>query len=104
MGHQTARRMLPGQQGDEVEAEQLARYVMDERIHTGPSDGQHPVLYVDGGAQRPADGTAESEAEWRTVQRLLPRLAQTFYHHMDVVVADAEYCTQVFLQAVRGYG
>ncbi len=54
--------------------------------------------------QRPADGTAKSEAEWRAVQRLFARLARAFHHHIDVVVADAEYCTPVFLQTAPGYG
>ena len=61
-------------------------------------------MALDGETQRPADGTAQSEAAGRAVQRLLPRLAQAFPHHIDVVGADAEYCTRVFRQAVRGYG
>ena len=61
-------------------------------------------MALDGETPRPADGTAKNEAEWRAVQRRLPRVAQAFPHPIDVVVADAEYCTQVFLQAVRGYG
>ena len=61
-------------------------------------------MALDWETQRPADGTAKSEAEWRAVQRLFSRLGRAFHHHIDVVVADAEYCTRVFLQAVRGYG
>ncbi len=61
-------------------------------------------MALDWETQRPADGTAKSEAEWRAAQRLLPRVASTFGHRIDVVVVDAAYCTQVFLAAVRGYG
>lgn len=55
-------------------------------------------------AQRPGETDLKGEAEWRAVQRLLPRLWTAFHHQIEVVVADAECCTQVFLQAVRARG
>ena len=61
-------------------------------------------MALDGETQRPADGRAQSEAAGRAVQRLLPRWAQAFPHPIEVVVADAAYGTQVFLQAVQRDG
>lgn len=57
-------------------------------------------MVLDWGPQRPADGDATSEAEWRALQRLLPRLRRAFHHQIDVVVADAAYCTRPFLPAI----